>query len=276
MRNSITRRTAFTGITTILMFFVGMGGASADPPTYSLTEIRVSWGTVQLGGATINNLGNVAGTALVGSGAEAKTRAFLWSYRTKIARQFGTLGGSSSSASGLNDCDEVVGAAQLKGDNVSHAVLFCHGGITDLDPHGAGSVAYSINNNGVAVGSYTVKSAFHPALFQHGTVTDLTGTIGEAVAISLSGTIVGTKGSGTRPFPDHAFVIQDYSLTDLNPNNEAISYASAVNDFGVWWARLLRSPLYPSYIRTVRFLTYPRFQIAISGSLPKALTTLVK
>jgi hypothetical protein len=222
----------------ICALMLAAGPALADPPTYSLTEVRIPWGRI-INGNALNNEGDIVGTVAVGPVSSEKIRGFLWSHKTRTALELGTLGGTSSSAFGINDCEEVVGAASLKGDAVFHAVLFHDGRITDLDPHGKGSIARGINNEGTAVGPVTVSGDFHPAIFQHGTVRDLTGTVGDATAISLSGEIVGDVHVRTAVNPDafdQAFVIKGHTFTNINPvsgtpDSFATTDAFAINDF---------------------------------------------
>src|SRR5690242_18248336 len=94
--------------------------ALADPPVYTLTEVRIPWGSI-LNGNAINNQGDIAGTATAASGA---LRGFVWTQETGQAVELGTLGGTTSSAFGINDCGDAVGAAALRGDTLSHATLF--------------------------------------------------------------------------------------------------------------------------------------------------------
>lgn len=44
----------------------------------------------------------------------------------------GTLGGSSSSAFGINDTGQVVGSSAIAGDAVQHAFLYSNGSMADL------------------------------------------------------------------------------------------------------------------------------------------------
>ncbi|RNC82261.1 MAG: hypothetical protein ED559_10910 [Phycisphaera sp.] len=69
--------------------------------------------------------------------------------------QLQTLGGSGSIANDINDLGQIVGESTLPGDVVSHATIWNNGVPTDLsavDPS-RNSVAWAVNNLGVAVGS---------------------------------------------------------------------------------------------------------------------------
>ncbi|MBC8377670.1 MAG: hypothetical protein H8E62_00700 [Planctomycetes bacterium] len=68
----------------------------------------------------------------------------------------GTLGGSRSEATGINDSGQVIGSSRIAGDAETHAFLYDNGVMTDLGTLGGStSGASSINNNGQIVGAST-------------------------------------------------------------------------------------------------------------------------
>ena len=212
----------------VLQLSIGLcaSAAQADPPKFSVLKVNGVDAP-----AAINNHGDIGGSRTVGGASSPEDRAVIWLYGSHHLIEFGTLGGKQSSISGLNDCDEAVGASSLKGDAVTHAALFQNGKVRDLDVRDTGnSIARGINNAGVAVGSITVKGVSHPALFQNGKVHDLTGSRGDAYGISLSGQITGE--SVNQNDEDHAFIIDSGMLTDINPGYGAVSDAAAINDYG--------------------------------------------
>jgi probable HAF family extracellular repeat protein len=76
-----------------------------------------------------------------------------------------TLGGTGSIARDINDLGQIVGESTLAGDTVSHATIWNSGVATDLnavEPSG-NSVAWAINNLGVAVGSSDLASGIRTA-----------------------------------------------------------------------------------------------------------------
>ena len=133
--------------------------------------------------------------------------------------ELGTLGGGFSTATSLNDFDDVVGSSQLAQGPGFHAFLWHRGRMTDLGtlPGGAFSGASDINDRGQIVGqSTTATGVGHAVLWQHGTVSDL-GTLGgpdsTAVAVNDRGQVVGT--SSTAGGQLHGFLWCNGMLTDL-------------------------------------------------------------
>ena len=102
--------------------------------------------------------------------------AFLYSNGTMA--YLGTLGGSWSYATGINDSGQVVGWADTS--STQHAFLYSNGTMTDLGAFPGGnswSGASAINASGQVVGYSTVSSGYEYAfLYSNGTMTDL-GTV---------------------------------------------------------------------------------------------------
>lgn len=159
----------------------------------------------------------------------------------------GTLGGSSSEATNLNDSGQVVGFADTKPNSkgVSIAHGFLYGGapsaMTDLFPNDVSSSdAYGINSQGQIVGSRLVNGLATPYLFTP-TVFPFpagkTASLGlppgyiEALATSINalGKIVGTAGLA----PSFGFLYSDRKYTRLaTPAGFTILTASDINDAG--------------------------------------------
>ena len=175
----------------------------------------------------------------------------------------GTLGGIYSSANGINASGQVIGVSsdvngnnhgvlwsngtmtdlgaftptninssgQIAGQSGSHAAILSNGTLTDLDPVGAYSYAYGINDSGKVVGySYVASDPYvmHATLWDNGTATDL-GTLGGrntwASGINASGKIVGYSDYSAR---------WDGVPTSLGslPLGAPISQANAINASG--------------------------------------------
>ena len=117
----------------------------------------------------------------------------------------GTLGGTMSSAAGINSAGQVVGSSTTAGDLATHAFLFSQGTMTDLGTlGGAASQASGINDSAQVVGSAQLASGVtHATLWNGATPTDLdpqdSGS-SYASAISNSGDIVGGTGSNAAIF----------------------------------------------------------------------------
>lgn len=106
----------------------------------------------------ISDNGLIIGTHFFSSGAYHAVR---WNASTTVAVDLGTLGGSSSSASGLNEAGWIVGSSLTAGNAATHAVLWqSTGAAIDLngliDPVAADgwvlTSASDINDNGLIVG----------------------------------------------------------------------------------------------------------------------------
>jgi probable HAF family extracellular repeat protein len=105
----------------------------------------------------------------------------------------GTLGGSSSRATGVNDFSQAAGFATVEGDAAYHAFLSSGGTITDLGTMGAtNSYARGINNLGQVVGIVHTEQLGPPLAFLS-TGGDMTGVdaLADAWAINDLGQIVG-------------------------------------------------------------------------------------
>jgi probable HAF family extracellular repeat protein len=109
------------------------------------------------------------------------------------------LGGTGSTATGINRWGDVVGNADSGG--ATHGFAYLSGKYVDLGTlGGTGSNAHGINDDGQIVGgANTASGQFHAYLYAGGSMSDL-GTLGgdrsEAFAINNHGTIVGDAASG--------------------------------------------------------------------------------
>lgn len=150
----------------------------------------------------------------------------------------GTLGGTTSTACGINDRGQVTGKSALASGQL-HAFLWQGGVMTDLGtlPGRAFSGARSINNRGQVVGDSSPAGGppFEAALWENGGVTDLGalpgGSRSFAIGINNRGQIVG----GARTAGNllvHAFLWQDAEMQDLGvlQSNDKQSIARAINN----------------------------------------------
>jgi probable HAF family extracellular repeat protein len=145
----------------------------------------------------INNKGDITGTMMSGN-------AFL--YSGGGVQDLGTLGGSGSSGSGINDNDQVAGYSYLVNGSY-HAFLYSDGLMKDLGSLSSyPSYANGINNSGQVVG-YSWPDPYYPHafLYSNGTMYDLndlvvaknqTVSLRQATAINDVGEIVGYASFG--------------------------------------------------------------------------------
>jgi probable HAF family extracellular repeat protein len=245
---------------------------------YSITELPLNWGLSPNdtpGYTAINNSGQVMGSggaygaALYSNGSivdlgglDNNSTAFGMNDLGQVVGFSGSgaalfsngtvtqLGGFETEAFGINNSGQIVGSAG------PHAALFSNGAVIDLAPMGGGSMAFSINDSGQAVGFSTwtnsTPNVRHAVLFSNGTVTDL-GSLGDnsvAFSINSAGQAVGTSFIAGNP---HATLFSGGAVTDLgtlvsggissanNLNNYGLSVGRASSADGGWHAALFRN-----------------------------------
>src|SRR5207245_5954001 len=102
---------------------------------------------------SINNNGQIAGTALNGASAN---RAFIW--QNGVVTSLGTLSGANSFGFSINDNGQVAGGSDFADTpyNSENAFLWDAGVMRSLDPqpgtYGFPSEGHGLNNSGVVVG----------------------------------------------------------------------------------------------------------------------------
>ncbi|MHC4743629.1 MAG: LamG-like jellyroll fold domain-containing protein, partial [Planctomycetota bacterium] len=134
----------------------------------------------------------------------------------------GTLGGSYSSAFGINDSGQVVGVADTASGQPHAFVWDKNAGMVDLGTLGGSvSSAYAINNRGQIVGSArTANNELHAFLWEGGKMIDLgllhVGSCTEAKAINDAGQVVGNaRTSATIYSSQRAFLWEKGEMIDL-------------------------------------------------------------
>ena len=198
---------------------------------------------------------NGLGILLLIFGSFAATSATLAAQRPSAQRyaitDLGTLGGTSSEASGLNNLGDVVGASTTAAA-VPHAFLYRNGLMFDLGtlPGGSASRATAINDRGDIVG-YSGINAYGPqfrewtqafawvdgtmhalgALYCRCSFNVRYGT-SRALAIANGGQIVGDSETNRGESFRHAFLWQENGMRDLGAEVDGAgsSYADGIND----------------------------------------------
>jgi probable HAF family extracellular repeat protein len=94
----------------------------------------------------------------------------------------GTLGGQDSSATAMNDANQVVGYSKVASNTASHAFLYSDGVMIDLGTLGGqNSTAVAINALGQVVGTADSRTeSLRPFLYANGVMTDLNSLIDAA------------------------------------------------------------------------------------------------
>ncbi len=151
----------------------------------------------------------------------------------------GTLGGSTSSAAGVNDAGDVVGYSTTSVGEL-HAFRWRDGVMTDLGTTADStlSIAYAINNRGQVVG----QSGQTPVVWRRGVATALAlpsgGTYGAAQGNNDRGGIAGYTGYPSGLSVNRATLWRRGTAVDLGTLGGANSMAFDVNNRGqvVGWS----------------------------------------
>jgi len=217
-----------------------------------------------LGGADavalyVNDLGQIAGQSYTASSLPPpiphcgdfplSLHAFIWE-NSKMT-DLETLGGTCAFTYALNNRGQIVGQANLKGDQESHPFLWEHGVMKDLGALG-GTYGYAswLNDKGEVVGSASNRGdqALLSFLWMDGVMSNLGTLNGDscsaADAINFHGQVVGGSGFYDAPyFPactdtvEHAVLWENGEALDLNTlvtshTDLTLSEATFINDRG--------------------------------------------
>jgi probable HAF family extracellular repeat protein len=207
------------------------------PFTYSEGRMRLLPGEVNgVTSMSVNDAGEIVATAHLNSVQAYHYAGGSW-------KQLETLGGTGSTAGGINQAGVVVGSA-ARPDGSWHAFLRSRDGkMIDLGTlGGSDSVATAVNNRGDVVGysDQPKGTALRAFLVKDGKMIDL-GTLGgnESIALDINdlGHVVGRAHVTTNPLSARAFLLKDGKMIDLNslipPESHLKLYeATAINNRG--------------------------------------------
>jgi probable HAF family extracellular repeat protein len=149
----------------------------------------------------------------------------------------GTLGGSTSFATAVNNSGVVIGDSYLQGNATSHAFVYASGQMTDLGSLGGSvSTAVAVNSAGQVIGNaYTAgNTATRAFVYGGGRMTDL-GTLGGSnsyvLGINSLGQIIGTSDiAGNKA--QHSFLYSNGKMLDLSTLFPGLTsfVAAGIND----------------------------------------------
>jgi probable HAF family extracellular repeat protein len=194
----------------------------------------------------INDAGNVTGSLSTGTCTfpniicnEGDTHAFIYTGSGLV--DIGTLGGTYSAGTSINNLNQIVGVSSVTSTGPNHLFLYAQGQMHDLGaPSGESFLNAAINNHGEIIGSTGGASYIKQGLgFRKLSFL--------ADALNDNGDIVGTKivKNGSR----HAFVLyggvtaQDLNLL-VEPSVPFLTSATGISDNGKIVASGVNGQLY--------------------------------
>jgi 6-phosphogluconolactonase len=203
-------------------------------------------------GLAINSAGDITGFLSTGTctGGQpfsptclAPFHAFV--YQGSGLVDIGTLGGTYSEGTGINDLNEIAGVSSVKGSSLNHLFLYAQGHMRDLGTMaGESFVNAAINNRGEIVGSAINSAGTESSFIYRGRSFERLPLL--ANSLNNSGDIAGSSTAANGS--SRASVYKDGRLIDLNdlvePSLTFLTNANGISDNGKIVASGLNGHLY--------------------------------
>lgn len=189
-------------------------------------------------GLAINSAGDITGFLSTGlcTGSFSPTclapfHAFV--YQGSGLVDIGTLGGTYSAGTAINDLNEIAGVSSIKGSSLNHLFLYAQGHMSDLGTvAGESFVNAAINNRGEIVGSAINSAGAGSSFIYRGRSFEKIPLI--AAGLNNNGDIAGSQTAANGS--SHASVYKDGRLIDLNdlvePSLTFLTNANGISDNG--------------------------------------------
>jgi 6-phosphogluconolactonase (cycloisomerase 2 family)/uncharacterized membrane protein len=190
-------------------------------------------------GLAINSAGDITGFLSTGNCSNqpfspaclAPFHAFV--YQGSDLVDIGTLGGTYSVGTGINDHDEIVGVSSVAGSSLNHLFLYAQGHMRDLGaPAGASVAGAVINDRGEIVGSAVNAKGVESSFIYRGHSFERIPL--SAVGLNKKGEISGSKTVANGG--SQAFLYREGELINLNdlvdPSLTLLTTAGGISDNG--------------------------------------------
>jgi 6-phosphogluconolactonase len=239
--------------TTSEELLTGFGAGHAFIYNYSDgTEIDINdrMSGQQSDGLAINSSGDITGFVSTGTCGSSLLPACLAPFHAFIYQgsglvDIGTLGGTNSEGTGINDQNEIVGVSSVAGSSLNHLFLYAQGHMRDLGTvAGQSFINAAINNRGEIVGTATNSAGTESSFVHRGRSFEKIPLV--ASGLNNTGHIAGsyTAANGST----HASLYRNSRLIDLNdlvdPSLAFLTNASGISDNGRIVATGLNGHLY--------------------------------
>jgi probable HAF family extracellular repeat protein len=179
----------------------------------------------------INNNGVVVG---YGMNAQGTSQAIIWTAAGGAQVLAGSLGGTHTLASRINDQGLIVGEASIPGDAATHTVVWENGVMRDVQAFTSGSTfPWGLSNTGIVVGQWNPGGVSYSWTASGGmsVLAGLEGPNDIPIGVNDAGQVVGWYQKTTGPV-NTAFLWDNGVITDLGTFGGASSVAFAINNSG--------------------------------------------